>query len=412
MIWVNHPFGNANVRAVLKAFYDAGKLDQFFTTIGFSNNSSLIEIFPNKLQKIIARKHYDLPKKKLNTDFSKELFRQMTIQLPFFNFLSKNENNVLSIDSIWKNNDKKMAHYLMNTKSTPSAIYCYEDGAVHSFRVAKKRGITCIYDLPIGYFKSAQKIYQEEKALNPEFASMLEGSQDSSEKLSRKEEEANISDVIFSCSPFVTQTLIENKIPKNKIYELQFGAPESTIPKNWMDNAKHKPLKILFVGRITQRKGIGYLLKAMQKLGKKNFHLTIIGRVSTGENVFFKFSELFTYIESLPQMKIFEYMRRADVLVLPSLFEGQALVVLEAMKCKIPVIVTPNTGTDQVVRDNLDGFIIPIRSHLAIAEKLEWMFYHKDELSQMGDSAYNRIQCFTWENYRNQISENIKSLNV
>jgi len=73
------------------------------------------------------------------------------------------------------------------------------------------------------------------------------------------------------------------------------------------------------------------------------------------------------WIASLPHPLILEQMRQHDVLVLPSLFEGYALVINEALSQGLPVIATANSGATEAVRDGVEGFIVPIRSSQAIA---------------------------------------------
>jgi glycosyltransferase involved in cell wall biosynthesis len=89
--------------------------------------------------------------------------------------------------------------------------------------------------------------------------------------------------------------------------------------------------------------------------------------------------------------------RRADVFVLPTLCEGMAMVHLEAMACGVPVITTPNCGS--VVRDGVDGFIVPIRAPPAIADKVELLLTDRELRARMGRGARARAREFTWARY-------------
>ena len=62
-------------------------------------------------------------------------------------------------------------------------------------------------------------------------------------------------------------------------------------------------------------------------------------------------------------------MAAADVFVFPSLFEGSAVVTYEALACGLPSVVTPNAGS--VVRDGLEGFVVPPRDVEALAARME-----------------------------------------
>jgi glycosyltransferase involved in cell wall biosynthesis len=92
-----------------------------------------------------------------------------------------------------------------------------------------------------------------------------------------------------------------------------------------------------------------------------------------------------------------EEFRRADLFVLPTLAEGMALVHLEAMACGVPVITTPNCGS--VVRDGLEGFIVPIRDPRALADRTQQLLEDRDLRQRMGAAARKRARDYTWARY-------------
>ena len=98
-------------------------------------------------------------------------------------------------------------------------------------------------------------------------------------------------------------------------------------------------------------------------------------------------------------------MARQDVLVLPSLFEGFGLVILEGMSRGLPVIATPHTAGPDVIDDGVDGFIVPIRSAEAIAEKLELLRREPARLAAMREAARRKSMTLTWETYRGRLAE-------
>ena len=98
-------------------------------------------------------------------------------------------------------------------------------------------------------------------------------------------------------------------------------------------------------------------------------------------------------------------MGRHDVFVFPSLFEGFGLVILEAMAQGLPVITTSHTVGPDIIEDGVDGFIVPIRSSEAIAEKLELLAADRPRLEAMREAAIATARRFTWENYRRRLAE-------
>src|SRR5206468_217944 len=75
----------------------------------------------------------------------------------------------------------------------------------------------------------------------------------------------------------------------------------------------------------------------------------------------------------LPHPQLAERLRSADVFVLPSIEEGLVRTAIEAMACGLPVVLTPNTGANDMVEPGLNGEVVPIRDPRAIADAaLKW----------------------------------------
>jgi glycosyltransferase involved in cell wall biosynthesis len=106
------------------------------------------------------------------------------------------------------------------------------------------------------------------------------------------------------------------------------------------------------------------------------------------------------WIPSIPHSAVLDEMARNDVFVMPSLSEGLALVILEALSRGLPVITTTSSGAEEIIRDGQDGFFVPIRSAEAIAQKLELLNQDRDLLDHMSASAARRAREFTWQVYR------------
>lgn len=207
--------------------------------------------------------------------------------------------------------------------------------------------------------------------------------------------EYELADFINVPSEFAYQSLVENGIPKEKLNLLPFGVDVKKFTPQ--KEKKNGEFVVAFVGQVGFRKGVPYLLDAWKKLGLRGAKLYLVGgeeEVAYDYLRPFKSDPTIEFTGFQPSLK---YFQKADIFVFPSIEEGSALVNYEAMACGLPVITTPNSGS--VVRDGLDGFIIPIREVGALAEKIKYFYDHREKLEEMGVSARQRAEEFTWEGY-------------
>jgi glycosyltransferase involved in cell wall biosynthesis len=147
------------------------------------------------------------------------------------------------------------------------------------------------------------------------------------------------------------------------------------------------------------RKGTPYILDAAMRL-KGIAEFRVIGDVGTAETIA-RVSEHLDVRGIVPRSDILQHFAWADVFLLPSLCEGSPLAIYEALNCGLPVICTPNTGS--VVRDNLDGFIVPIRNSDAIVDRLERLASTPDLRREMSRNAYAQGRRFGPDVYKEKI---------
>jgi len=161
----------------------------------------------------------------------------------------------------------------------------------------------------------------------------------------------------------------------------------------------------LFVGGLGQRKGLSYLLEAVALL-PESVELTLVGMKTTEHcaplNAALKRHR---WIPTLPHSEVLREMSRHDVFVFPSLFEGFGLVILEAMSQGLPVIATEHTAGPDLIEEGRSGFIVPIRSAQAIAEKLDLLASDPGLLSDMKIAARETAERHSWAQYRARLAE-------
>jgi len=408
--------GNAgNVRQAAEAFLDINLLDQVITTLAYNPNSKIwdgIDLLPVKFQyllrKELSKRTWILPQKNISLYPWYEILRLLVFRIQANKFLNVfGITNELIVDLGFLILDHQVAQsHLKNIR----AIYSYEDIAAKTFEVAKRQNILCLYDLPIPYFQTIKQIMQEEATLFPCLEESIPSIREPSWKIQRKQREVELADHIFVASSVTKKSLTKVGINPESISVISYGAPTEIFqPQPKSDEC----FRVLFAGKISPLKGVHYLLAAWQKIQSqktfKNAELVFIGQDQFPQGWLKEnYVDTYTHIPSISHFYLNQHYSQASVFVLPSLVDGFGLVILEAMSCGIPVIMTVNTGASDVITNGVEGFIIPIRDINAIKEKLEWCYSHPTELAKMGIAARNRAEQLNWQRYRQKLAMIIK----
>jgi glycosyltransferase involved in cell wall biosynthesis len=412
-IIVLHPTGNKNVRAVIDGLNKADMLSEFNTTLAVDPESSWLKYLPQKLSQELLRRTYSfIPKRLLISHPFAEVGRLLSTKLGWSWFV-RPEVGMLSIDNIYRDLDQKVAQRILKQGKTKiDAVYGYEDGALESFTAAKKLGIKCIYELPIAYWETGRDLMKGEALRNPNWEVTLGGgTRDSKEKLERKTKELELADVVIVSSSFV-----EDSLPKwaksKQIIMSPFGspAPSKTADPIVSKKSSNGKLRVLFAGSMGQRKGLCDLFDAVKLLNRDDLELVVMGSLLAPMEFYRSAYPDFTYEPGRSNDQVLALMRSCDVFCLPSIVEGRALVMQEAMSQGLPIVITPNTGGSDLVIAEKTGFLVPIRSPEKIAEKLEWFLHNREIIPEMGNAAKLHASTYTWENYASTIVTEIKNI--
>jgi glycosyltransferase involved in cell wall biosynthesis len=221
--------------------------------------------------------------------------------------------------------------------------------------------------------------------------------------MDREVAEYHEADYIIVSSSMARRTFIEQGVPEGKVMVVPEGVDTLRFHAKQKSDTVFRPI---FVGHIGFRKGVLYLLEAIRKLRLKNCKVWLIGSIEEAIKPFLaQYDDLFTHVGSMAQENLDKYYSEASVFVLPSVEDGWGLVTGEAMSCGLPVVVSANAGSAEMVRDGVDGFITPARDVQLLAEKLLYLYEHEEERRTMGAAARERATQFTWEQYGQRMIE-------
>ena len=386
---VSHPTGNTFVRALLNELWKKEMLVQYFTTIGVGQGA-------NPILKLLDKKRgYEFSDSKITRLWFPELLRLVS-----GDYLSQ-EKRRKHVDRSYGALDQLVARTL--PQLLPSVIHAYEDGAINSFKQAKKSGILCSYELPIAYWQTVRRLLSEEKERLPEWEPTLESTREPEEKLFRKEKELDLADCISCPSEFVLQSIPKNIRSKKNCIVAPFGSPSPLSNKRLIKDNTNKNLKLLFVGSMSQRKGLADLFEAMKILRNDPVSLTVLGQPSMPMEFYRKIFPNFEYLAPCSNDSIRRIMQEHDALVLPSIVEGRALVQQEALACGLPLIVTANAGGEDLIEEGVTGYLVSIRSPKDISEKITRLIENRKSYPDFRRACQAKAQLYSWKEYAQKI---------
>jgi starch synthase len=194
-----------------------------------------------------------------------------------------------------------------------------------------------------------------------------------SREVKRRVAEIEEADYVMLPSKFVARSFISRGIPSKRLlhvpYPLQKIAGASASKSN---HSKDDDIfRVLYVGTISVRKGLRYLIEAFRHLKHPKKELWIVGPVASPsglENM--SMPEGVKFFGPLKGDALQEVYMRATVFCLPSIEDGFGLVLNEALSYGLPVIATENTGIEDLLVDGKGGMIVPIRDSKAISDYL------------------------------------------
>ena len=387
----------------MRALNNHGLLYKFYTTIAVYPGGFLFSLSKLPFLKDLKRRFYE-PKLRKYTAIApfKEFTRLIASKLKL-GFLVRHERGLFSVDAIYRNLDTIIARELDDLKvNGVNAIYSFEDGSLACFKKAKSLDIFCFYDLPIGYWKAQRILLNEEKKLNPEWFKTIAGFKDSDCKLKRKDEELRLADCILVASTFTANTLKHYKGHLKSVKVVPFGFPE-VVERREYESVENRKLKVLYVGSLSQRKGISYLFDAVNQLSDF-LELTLVGRRAVSDcKVLNEELKKHIWFESLPNDEVLELMRKQDLFIFPSLFEGFGLVITEAMSQGTPVITTERTCGPDIIKHGENGWIVKAGSTEDLLYQLQDIIQKPELIEQVGKAARETAKARPWQVYEQQV---------
>ena len=269
---------------------------------------------------------------------------------------------------LWQ--DHHFDHWVANALEGHHFVHAMPGQALKTFRRARTLGVTTVLNHATGpsrHWVQVMRGEYEKAGVSIERATVYDKA-----FWRREEEEYALADRHCAASTVVRDQLVAFGVRPKRIWVVPYGAaPDVFFPA--ADGRCPGRFRILFGGQVSLRKDLATLLRALEKVRRPDWALDVFG--SVGDEVK---AEIASYCGATPltvhgavsQRRLADAMRRSSVLVLPSLEEGFGLVVVQALACGTPCVVSDAVGAKDLIQPGINGSIFPAKAADALAVEL------------------------------------------
>lgn len=287
-----------------------------------------------------------------------------------------------------------------------SAVFAFSAGALELFMAARANGVSTILDHCTAPRDREMALVAEEEERFPGWnAHRVSEDPGLKDYVQRQAEERGRADRILCGSTFVARMLKEEGVDPHLIQVVPLGVDARFF--NIERGERSSGLNVLFVGNEGLRKGLGYLVEAVKRLASARIRLRVAGAPGFSERGMLEVRKVSEECRPVPRAEMTLWLSWADVLVLPTVSDTFGVVILEAMAAGIPVIATTSSGGPDVIRDSVDGWVIPPRDSELLAARLENLASKPILIRQMGQEARRRAAEFGEDAYKRRLLEAI-----
>ena len=393
----------------------AGALDHFVTGFYYGGHGPVSELarqfvpcqFARLRRALLKRHDRRIPKSRVESawsfDASLALENRIAVRSPGFRHAAAR----------WRTRRFDRIAASAIERRRPGAALVFSDvGTEYALPTCRKLGIPSILSMVHGDVREEKAVLEREAAEAPEFFPIYlgDGRLDLEELdwlHDRRLRDIERADLILVPSDHIADTLVAHGTPRERINVIPYAADTG----RFVPLPKIRPgatCTFLFAGGITQRKGIKYLLEAWRQIRRPGWKLQLLGALPSDPGPLVRHLDDVEHLGRVAHSEMPSRMAAADVFVFPSLFEGSAVVTYEALACGLPSVVTPEAGS--VVRDGVDGFVVPSRDVEALALGMERLGTDRELCATMAVAARRRAEAFDWPRYHSALIDAVTGL--
>jgi glycosyltransferase involved in cell wall biosynthesis len=288
------------------------------------------------------------------------------------------------------------------------SFHGWSGSSLRSLRVAKKRGIPSVLEIPLWHIEKmpVPPATLRRDASKGGFQAVLE--RVFTVTTQQMLEEYELADLLLVPSECAAKSFSDAGVPEEKLFLLGAGVDTELFRNDTFSElpnvfSAERPMRAVYCGALSRRKGVHILLEAWHKLSLPHAQLTLVGTVCED------LKPTLTQFEN-PSIKVIgflscvdEVFRQSDIHIFPSRCEGSPKSVYEACASGLAQITTFEAG--DVVRDEVNGLIVPPNDVVALANAIRRLYKSPQRILQYGRAARQRAETeFTWDHFRERLA--------
>ena len=222
--------------------------------------------------------------------------------------------------------------------------------------------------------------------------------------MEREEREYALADRIIVPSAFAQRTFVQRGVPRDTVRVVNlslratgFDPSEGVIQQRLQRLRSGAPLRVLYTGMISYRKGMHDLHRVLESLGKR-MEFRLVGPILPECRDFVRAaSQLATIQAPVPQRELPDVYAWGDVFLLPTIEDGFAVVLAQAQAAGLPMLCTTNCGGPDIIENGGKGWVVPVRAPDEIVERLRWCDDNREAVATMVEQLHAEPAHRDWD---------------
>ena len=224
----------------------------------------------------------------------------------------------------------------------------------------------------------------------------------------RQEDEIELTDFILAPSSFVKESYVNAGYPEERIFVLPYAGNQSRFQRKDSYLQKGSKIRILVVAGVTPRKGHHRLIEAVALSGLE-VELEFAGSFDAAycEILKTRWPQIqFKLLGKLDQSVLATLMSEVDIFCLPTLEEGLAVSICEAMSAGLPIVTTFESGATELIQNGVTGLLYPSTNIHALARQLHELSFSEELRQKLGRAAAIQVkERSNWTQYADRLEE-------